>query len=138
MKRKYWEAREGQGLSLANTPHHEAMHGAAIILVGGMCEKMVIRADGSGYSDIHHGREWQQLVSWLAPALTDDLSPGDSEFLRTRNPRVRGYAWAWLRKNRDAVLALASELTTLMIDPPGTLYANTEGEWVWKSSRRKK
>src|SRR3990167_8616874 len=88
------------------TPLHEALHAAVAQLLGGEVEKISIKKGGEGWAIYSvPDRPWQDVATWLAPALIGDLSPGDEAWLKGQNPKRRGLKWApetgwWVGKAR--------------------------------------
>jgi len=138
MRIEYW--RENCAYSIESSKLHEALHASVAGIFGYYRRKIVVRRDASGYADIYTGEGWREVAVWLAPVLMNDISWGDEEWLQDINPHQRGYAWAWLKKNRKRITARARRLVVKMDDGPGKLmfgapWSNTAK--CWKSSRRK-
>jgi hypothetical protein len=92
MSKAYW--RSNCTYTLETTKLHEALHASVSGIFGWYRKKIVIRADSTGYSDSYYDRTWRGVAVWLAPALINDISWGDEEWLLSINPHQRGYAWA--------------------------------------------
>jgi len=69
------------------TPLHEALHAAVAQLLGGEVLKISIKRGGEGWALTRTNRSWQDVATWLAPALINDLSPGDEAWLKRQNSR---------------------------------------------------
>jgi len=139
--REYWRASTtpfSEGTHL--TPLHEALHVAVAQLLGGEVEKISIKKGGEGWATYSSPpRPWQDIAVWLAPALINDLSPGDETWLKRQNPRRRGYAWSWIQKNKKRIMRRAGSIAKEMGKTPGTLSWNPETDcWVWKPRKRHK
>ena len=139
--REYWRASTlafEKGIHL--TPLHEALHVAVAQLLGGEAEKISIKKGGEGWAIYSvPDRPWKDVATWLAPALIGDLSPGDEAWLKRQNPKRRGYAWAWIMKNKKQIMRRAGAIAAEMGKTPGVLKWDPETEWwVWKARAKRR
>ena len=105
-------------------------------MLGGEVVKISILAKGEGWALTANDYPWQNIAVWLAPALLDNLSPGDERWLKRQNPYRRGYAWGWLQKNRRRILKQAKQIEAKMGRTTGTLTWDPEMErWQWKKRK---
>jgi hypothetical protein len=139
MKHKYWQDRGRWDAS--TTPIHEALHAAVGFATGGLCYWIKLYANGEGRAGAYSVLGWKQAAIFLAPALINDISPGDEEFLRYINPHRRGYAWGWLKKNRRKIMRMAKQIRSKMGKKPGRLVWPCPWDRrtvYWVSTRRKR
>src|SRR3990167_5138571 len=139
--REYWRASTlafEKGIHL--TPLHEALHAAVAQLLGGEVERISIKKGGEGWAIYEvPTRPWQDIAVWLAPTLINDLSPGDETWLKRQNSRRRGYAWAWIQKNKKQIMRRAGAIAKEMGKTPGTMKWDPELEWwIWKARAKRR
>ena len=114
---------------------HEALHAAVCEVLGGTWEKIVLRKT-TGLINYERGLDkWKMAAIELAPVLIDDMSDGDQTLVKFYPARTRGYAWGWLKRNKDLLMARANEIAAAT-DGQGTL-RNDNGKLVWKPRRVK-
>ena len=133
-----WDGRPGRE-SRELTPLHEALHAAVTQILGGMAYSITIDDSGGGlaFTDNMPVR-WEDIAVWLAPALINDISRGDADYLKHQNCHKRGFAWGWLRKNRRRIMRLANKIAGEMGRPPGELKWDPETtRWKWERRKRK-
>lgn len=106
---------------VSSTILHEAYHAAASLLCLGMDHQIVVHKNGHGHSRSYESRRWERIAVWLAPALLNDLSHGDVQYLVTCNRHAVAYAWGWLHKNRRRVQRVAKMLARRFGSRPGRL-----------------
>lgn len=125
MRRPYWQHNPLATSSGTPelTPMHEALHMAAVILLGYRPYYLQIDAQGAGRVDYEQPStvRWHDAAIELAPALIDDLSITDTNNIAQIPHRSRGYAWRWLNANRRRLLLRARGLVRLMGQTPGRL-----------------
>ena len=133
-----WDGRPGRE-SRELTPLHEALHAAVAQILGGMAYSITIDDSGGGsaLTDNMPAR-WEDIATWLAPALINDISRGDADYLKHQNRHKRGFAWGWLRKNRRRIMRLANKIVGEMGRPPGKLKWDPETtRWTWEHRRKR-
>lgn len=132
--RKYYEANPAALKNKHLLPLHEALHATVCEVMGESWAKIVLRKT-TGRIEWDRGtiklKKWQVAAVEIAPALIDDMSEGDENQARKFSPRTRGYAWAWLKKNRDMLMVRANEIAAAT-NGPGILY-NENGKLTWRS-----
>ena len=134
-RRRYWEANPNAIRNRHLLALHEGLHAAAAELLGFPWTKIVLkrRTGFINWDPKHIILDWKNAAVELAPALIDDMSNGDAENMSKYKPRTRGFAWAWLRKNRETLMERANAIAAAT-DGPGTLH-NLEGILVWKPKK---
>ena len=133
-----WDGRPGRE-SKELSPLHEALHAAVAQILGGTAYSITLDDSGGGSAltgDVKW--HWMDVATWLAPALINDISSGDAEFLKRQNHYQRGFAWGWLKRNRRRIMRRAHAIVGQMGRPPGRLRwdPKTTG-WTWKHRRKK-
>lgn len=132
--RKYWQANPDSLKNVHLLPMHEALHAAVAEVFGAELRYIRLRKR-TGLMDYRPNPlpvGWQEAAVKLAPALIDDMAPGDQDSLSYVSSRRRGYAWGWLLRNRTPLLRRARSIVDQMGTPPGVLKRNGE-EWRWIS-----
>ena len=111
---------------------HEALHATVAEVLLFNWTKIVLkkRTGYINWDPKHIILDWKNAAVELAPALIDDMSNGDAENMSKYKPRTRGFAWAWLQKNREAIMERANAIAAAT-DGLGTLY-NRDGVLTWK------
>ena len=137
---EYWSKLPKEEFSSDDTPLHEALHAAVADILGGEPFEITITADGSGEAVYNPmGPCWQDVAITLAPALVGTMSKYDSRYVARQNPRRRGYAWGWLKKNKGRIMRRAKAIEQKIGRPPGKLKWDPEKmRWKWKPKRRAK
>lgn len=132
--RKYWEANPAALKNKHLLPLHEALHATVCEVMGESWDRLILRKT-TGRIEWDRGntklKRWQWAAVEIAPALIDDMSDGDENQARKFSPRTRGYAWAWLKRNRETLMERANQIAAAT-NGPGTLY-NNGGKLVWRS-----
>ena len=138
--REYWRSSTVAFSEAAHlTPLHEALHAAVAQLLGGEVERISIKKGGEGWAIYSTpDRPWQDIAVWLAPALINDLSPGDEAWLKRQNHRRRGYAWSWIQKNKRQIMRRAGAIAKEMGRTPGTLKWDPDEGWIWKARAKRR
>ena len=131
-RRKYYEANPKAIANKHLLALHEGSHAAVAELLGFTWTKIVLkkRTGFINWEPKSRILDWKNAAVEIAPALIDDMSNGDAENGLKYKPRTRGYAWSWLRKNRDAILERANAIAAAT-DGAGSLY-NRDGVLTWK------
>ena len=136
--RKYWEANPDSFKNKHLLSMHESLHMAVAIRFGCTPQYILLRTR-TGRAEFGRNllMQWQAAAVELAPALIDDMSSGDEDFLmRKIPPRERGRGWVWLKKHREEIIAEANDIARHIPSGPGRLVWS-EGEWVWKPKKPK-
>ena len=141
-ERPYWQPNpHAKGyFTPEKTPKHEALHTAVAIILGYRPVKIRINKDGSGVADTEPFPRvgWHRAAMALAPVLIDDFGTSDQEYMSGVRPRSRGYAWRWLKENRNKILRKANKIVTEMGKPGGTLLWNDDGSVEWRPRKKVK
>ena len=133
MVRKYFEANPRALKNKHLLSLHEALHAAVCEALGFAWEKIVLKKT-TGFINWEWesgSLKWREAAVCLAPTLIDDMSDGDENLVKKFTARTRGYAWRWLKNNREALMERANEIAA-KTDGPGTLW-NKEGQLVWRA-----
>ena len=133
--RKYYEANPNAIKNKHLLALHEALHAAVCEALGDTWEKLVLRKTTGRVEWSQNLVGWQRVATEMAPALIDDMSASDYDNIKKYPPRTRGYAWGWLRSNREALMTRANEIAAAT-DGRGTLW-NNDGKLMWKSKEKK-
>jgi hypothetical protein len=132
-----WDGRPNRE-SKELTPLHEALHAAVVQILGGTIYEITIDDSGGGETTLDELTKWQDLAVTLAPALINDISRSDAEYLKRQNHHRRGYAWGWLTRHRRRIIRRANSIVGEIGRPPGLLRWDPEKtRWIWKHRRKK-
>ena len=135
-RRKYYEANPKAIANKHLLALHEGSHAAVAELLGFTWTKIVLkkRTGFINWEPKSRILDWKNAAVELAPALIDDMSNGDAENMLKYKPRTRGYAWTWLRKNRETIMERANAIAA-KTEGPGTLVKKGNGVFVWKPKK---
>ena len=133
--RKYYEANPNAIKNKHLLALHEALHATVCEALGDTWHKIVLRKATGFVNWTQMLKGWKRVAMEMAPALVDDMSVSDYDNIKKYPPRTRGYAWGWLRSNREALMTRANEIAAAT-DGRGTLW-NNDGKLMWKSKEKK-
>ena len=134
---EYWSKLPKEEFSSDDTPLHEALHTAVTEILEGMPIQISITASGEGEALFNSVGGWKEIAATLAPALVGTMSKKDSAYVARQNPRRRGYAWGWLKKNKGRIMRRAKAIERKIGRPPGKLKWDPEKmRWKWKPRKR--
>jgi hypothetical protein len=143
MTRRYWHENPDSMKNKHLLPQHEALHMAVAMMLGAKPKWILLRktTGACDYTPNPLPVGWREAAIKLAPALIDDMSPGDAGPFSWIPARRRGFAWGWLKRNREEITQRANEIARHMGPRPGRLLPTETSpywEWVPKKPKRRR